>query len=85
MAIPDDRGILEGAACGTTSDYVSFTGVDGAGHVVFAIDTNRGIDTQATPPYQAEHLYAVLHDEKTGWQPIKGTGRYPNTSAVDYR
>ncbi len=48
----------------TVSDYFSFVGADEQGHVAFAIDNNRGRDGNA---YQAEHFYAVLHDEHHGW------------------
>lgn len=66
---------LDGARVAYASDYLSFTGQDEQGRVAFAIDTNRGRDGDA---FQAEHLYAVLHDEHRGWVDVAGTGRYPN-------
>ncbi len=61
----------------TVSDYFSFVGADEQGHVAFAIDNNRGRDGSA---YQAEHFYAVLHDEHHGWMHVSGIGRYENTN-----
>ncbi len=61
----------------TVSDYFSFVGADPQGHVAFALDNNRGRDGSA---YQAEHFYAVLHDEHQGWMKVFGTGRYENTN-----
>ena len=61
----------------TVSDYFSFVGADSQGHMTFAIDTNRGRDGSA---YQAEHFYAVLHDERHGWMKVSGIGRYENTN-----
>lgn len=67
------------------SDYVSFVGSDARGRVCFALDNNRGFD--ASPPkvkgrhgehLQAEHAYAVLHDEVTGWAALSGVTRYPH-------
>ena len=67
------------------SDYLSFVGSDARGRVCFALDNNRGFD--ADPPkvkgrpaahLQAEHAYAVLHDEQTGWAPLSGVTRYPH-------
>ena len=67
------------------SDYLSFVGSDARGRVCFALDNNRGFD--ADPPkvrgrpaahLQAEHAYAVLHDEHTGWAPLSGVTRYPH-------
>jgi len=55
--------LLEGTRLAYTSDYVSFSGADEHGRVAFAIDTNRGRDGGES---QAEHLYAVLHDEHAG-------------------
>lgn len=66
---------LEGTDLAYASDYLSFTGQDEHGRVAFAIDTNRGRDGGQ---FQAEHLYAVLHDEHGGWVDVRGTGRYPN-------
>ena len=59
------------------SDYFSFVGADEQGRVAFAIDNNRGRDGNA---YQAEHFYAVLHDEHHGWMQVSGIGRYENTN-----
>jgi len=58
------------------SDYFSFIGRDDQGMVAFALDNNRGQDKDS---WQAEH-FVVLHDEKTGWQPAKGSGPYENSS-----
>lgn len=58
------------------SDYFSFIGRDEQGRVAFALDNNRGRDGDR---YQAEH-FAVLHDEKTGWQDVPGSGPYENVS-----
>ena len=60
------------------SDYFSFVGQDGAGRVAFALDNNRGQDEDR---FQAEH-FAVLHDEHDGWQPLRGSGSYPNLSGA---
>jgi hypothetical protein len=57
------------------SDYFSFLGEDGTGHVAFAFDNNRGRDGEA---YQAEH-FLVLHDERQGWVKLAGNGLFPNT------
>jgi hypothetical protein len=58
------------------SDYFSFIGSDQAGRVAFALDNNRGRDGDS---WQAEH-FAVLHDEKTGWQAVAGSGPYYNVT-----
>ncbi len=57
------------------SDYFSFVGEDGNGHVAFALDNNRGRDGAT---YQAEH-FVVLHDERHGWMKPAGNGSYSNT------
>jgi hypothetical protein len=56
------------------SDYFSFVGSDSQGHVVFALDINRGQDGKE---FHAEH-FAVLHDEHKGWVEVKGSGSYNN-------
>jgi len=56
------------------SDYFSFVGEDDQGLVSFAIDNNRGQDGDT---FQADH-FLVLHDEKSGWQDVKGNGLYAN-------
>lgn len=56
------------------SDYFSFVGSDGQGHVAFALDNNRGRDGEAD---QAEH-FVVLHDEKQGWVEVQGSGAFDN-------
>ncbi len=58
------------------SDFFSFVGKDTTGHVVFALDNNRGRDGDT---WQTEHLLVLLHDEHKGWQEIEGMGSYPNT------
>lgn len=75
MTRPTAQTLLDGADLAYVSDYFSFVGADEQGHLAFALYTNRGRDHAA---HQAEHLYAVLHDEREGWQPLSGTGRYPN-------
>jgi hypothetical protein len=79
-ALPDIAArLLDRAELAYASDYLSFAGADEHGRVAFAIDTNRGRDGEA---FQAEHLYAVLHDEHAGWVDVAGTGRYPNPRAA---
>ena len=77
--------VIRDAPLQYVSDYVSFIGSDARGRVCFAMDNNRGFD--ADPPtvkgrpaerLQAEHAYAVLHDERTGWAPLQGVTRYPH-------
>ena len=58
------------------SDYFSFIGGDARGMVAFALDNNRGRDGDS---WQAEHFVA-LHDEKTGWQAVTGSGPYYNVT-----
>lgn len=58
------------------SDYFSFIGSDARGRVAFALDNNRGRDGDS---WQAEHFVA-LHDEKTGWQAVTGSGPYYNVT-----
>jgi hypothetical protein len=58
------------------SDYFSFIGSDERGRVAFALDNNRGRDGDS---WQAEH-FVVLHDEKTGWQAVTGSGPYYNVT-----
>lgn len=67
---------VEGSTLVYVSDYLSFVGEDGGGHVAFALDNNRGRDGNA---YQAEHL-VVLHDERRGWIEVHGNGRYENAA-----
>lgn len=69
---PDD---LPASTLIYVSDFFSFVGEDDKGHVVFAIDNNRGRDGDA---YQAEH-FLVLHDEQQGWVKLAGNGSFPNT------
>lgn len=80
--------VVDGAPLGYVSDYFSFVGADSRGRVAFALDNNRGYDEE--PPgrrgaraerLQAEHAYAVLHDELTGWVPLRGAVRYPHAGA----
>lgn len=77
--------IVRAAPLHYVSDYLSFVGSDARGRVCFALDNNRGYD--ADPPkvkgrpaahLQAEHAYAVLHDEQSGWAPLSGVTRYPH-------
>jgi len=56
------------------SDYLSFAGRDERGFVLFALDTNRGIDGD---DYQAEH-FTVLYDQQLGWVKLAGNGAYDN-------
>lgn len=78
-APPDGTAAVHTAISSSTlvyvSDYFSFVGTDGQGHVVFALDTNRGRDGDA---FQAEH-FVVLHAERQGWIDVAGNGRYENT------
>ncbi len=74
-SIPDPQALVAGAELAYASDYLSFVGADAAGRVAFAIDTNRGRDGE---PFQADHLFIVLHDERRGWVRLAGAGRYPN-------
>ena len=53
------------------SDYLSFVGSDARGRVCLALDSNRGYDAdprkvkgRPAAHLQAEHAYAVLHDEQ---------------------
>ncbi|MCW2606346.1 MAG: hypothetical protein JWO60_1039 [Frankiales bacterium] len=82
-ADPRYRAFVEGAPLAYVSDYLSFVGADATGRVCFALDTNRGYDADPPPAkglraerLQAEHAYAVLHDEHAGWVPQQGVQRY---------
>lgn len=75
MSVPDARALIAGSELVYVSDYFSFVGGDDGGRVAFAIDNNRGRDGAE---YQAEHLFAVLHDQNRGWVEVAGTGRYAN-------
>lgn len=82
---PRYRAFVDGAPLAYVSDYLSFVGADATGRVCFALDNNRGYDADPPPakglraePLQAEHAYAVLHDERTGWVPQQGVQRYPH-------
>ncbi len=82
---PRYRPWVDGAPLSYVSDYLSFVGADGAGRVCFALDTNRGFDADPPPAsglraarLQAEHAYAVLHDEHAGWVPQQGVTRFPH-------
>ena len=72
MAITDPRfaEVVADAPLAYVSDYLSFVGADARGRVCFALDTNRGRDGGEL---QADHLYAVLHDEHSGWAALEGT------------
>lgn len=70
----DDTDVVATAPLAYVSDYLSFIGADGLGHVAFALDTNRGRDGDS---YQAEH-FAVLYDERRGWLDVAGNGPYAN-------
>lgn len=76
---PEETAAVHTAISSSTlvyvSDYFSFVGTDGQGHVAFALDNNRGRDGDA---FQAEH-FAVLHAERQGWIDVAGNGRYENT------
>ncbi len=75
---PQPSSSQDGDAAASTlvyvSDYFSFIGEDDSGHVVFALDNNRGRDGDA---WQAEHFVA-LHDEQQGWTELAGNGEYDN-------
>jgi hypothetical protein len=60
------------------SDYFSFVGRDGKGHVYLAHDSNRG---RSGNDYQADHWIA-MYDEATGWIDVKGSQHYPNPGKV---
>lgn len=84
-ADPRYRAFVDGAPLAYVSDYLSFVGADASGRVCFALDTNRGYDADPPPAkglraerLQAEHAYAVLHDEHAGWVPQHGVQRYPH-------
>lgn len=70
--------LVAGQPLAYVSDYFSFVGRDADGWVSFALDDNRGYDEQlpAGARHQAEHGYAVLHDEVRGWVPLRGVTRY---------
>lgn len=85
MSDPRYAALVEGAEVAYVSDYLSFVGADSAGRVAFAIDNNRGRDPDpqvrrgaSRELLQAEHAYAVLHDEHAGWVPLHGAHRYPH-------
>jgi hypothetical protein len=84
-ADPRYREFVADAPLAYVSDYLSFVGADAVGRVCFALDTNRGFDADPPPAaglrgerLQAEHAYAVLHDERTGWVPQRGVQRFPH-------
>jgi len=70
-ALPED---IPASTLIYVSDYFSFVGEDGAGHVALAFDNNRGRDGDA---YQAEH-FLVLHDERHGWVRLEGNDSFHN-------
>lgn len=77
--------VVRGAPLSYVSDYFSFVGGDEHGRVAFALDNNRGFDSAPRPRgglrgqrFQADHGYAVLHDEFRGWVSLVGIGRYPH-------
>lgn len=72
---PATTPVIEDIPLIYVSDYFSFVGRDGRGHVALALDNNRGRDGET---YQAEH-FVVLHDEGEGWVKIDGNGAYENT------
>ena len=82
---PRYRAFVDGASLAYVSDYLSFVRADAAGRVCFALDTNRGYNAEPPPAkglpaerLQAEHAYAVLHDEHAGWVPQSCVQRYPH-------
>ncbi len=60
------------------SDYFSFIGQDETGYLLFAIDSNRGVDGGK---FQAEH-FGVLYDQGQGWVELVGTGEYANPRGI---
>ena len=71
------RDLVAGSDLIYVSDYFSFVGTDGKGHVCFAIDNNRGRDGAS---YQADQRN-VLHDERSGWKKLAAPHVvYPNPS-----
>ena len=85
MTDPRYAELVDGAELAYVSDYFSFVGADDQGRVAFALDNNRGRDADpkvrrgaSRELLQAEHAYAVLHDERSGWVPLQGAHRYPH-------
>lgn len=85
MSDPRYAEHLAGSELAYVSDYLSFVGADDTGRVALALDTNRGRDPDPRVRrgadralLQAEHAYAVLHDERSGWVPLQGARRYPH-------
>ena len=74
LTAADERQWLDTSDLVYTSDYFSFVGRDADGFVAFALDNNRGRDGTE---YQAEH-YTAMHDERSGWIDVSGTGRFEN-------
>ena len=77
---------VDGAWVAYASDYLSFVGADVHGRVAFAVHNDLGCDPQAqirraqSPALlQAEHAYAVLHDEHAGRVRLQGLQRYPQS------
>lgn len=71
--------LLSGAAWGAAplayySDGFSFIGQDATGYLLFALDSNRGVDGDT---FQAEN-FGVLYDQQQGWVDLVGTGEYAN-------
>ena len=60
------------------SDYFSFIGQDEKGYLLFALDSNRGVDQDE---FQAEH-FGVLYDQDQGWIDLVGTGEYTNPRGI---
>lgn len=85
MTDPRYAQLVGGHGLAYVSDYFSFVGADDRGRVAFALDNNRGRDPEpevrrgaSRELLQAEHAYAVLHDEQTGWVSLAGARRYPH-------
>lgn len=72
------RELVAGAETAYVSDYVSFTGADAAGRVMFALDTNRG---RAEGEHQAEH-FVVMHDDRAGWIDVEGDTDIDNAAGM---
>ena len=73
-AVARATALVQDADVAYVSDYLSFTGSDEIGTVLFALDTNRG---RAGDEYQAEHFVAMW-DEVAGWVELEGNTRIPN-------
>jgi hypothetical protein len=70
----DTTAVLAGPEPVFVSDYFSFVGADGKGHVAFAIDNDR---SRRNNKFDAD-AHVFLHDEREGWIKVSGNGAYEN-------